>query len=79
MKRLITAWRSTIEWNTPRLSQRRVSREKKVSMAFSHEHAGVGGVVVEDHVDHFARRHRPLERVEKADELLVAVALHAAE
>ena len=38
MKRLIAACRSTIERNTPRLSRRRVSLAKKVSMAFSHEH-----------------------------------------
>ena len=31
MKRLMAAWRSTIERNTPRLSRRRVSREKGVS------------------------------------------------
>jgi Domain of unknown function (DUF4062) len=38
----------------------------------------VGGIVVEDHVDHLAGRHRALDGVEKAQELLVAVALHAA-
>src|SRR5919106_481792 len=38
----------------------------------------VGGVVVEDHVDHFPRRHLPFDRVQEADELLVAVARHAA-
>ena len=38
MKRLLAAWRSTIERNTPRLSRRRLSAEKTVSIAFSHEH-----------------------------------------
>ena len=68
-----------MEWKLPRLSRRRVSTEKKVSTAFSHEsevgvklkhparmagepaqHLGVfvGGIVIEDHVDHLAGRHR---------------------
>jgi hypothetical protein len=38
----------------------------------------VGGVVVEDHVDHLTRRDRPFGRVQEADELLMAVARHAA-
>ena len=38
----------------------------------------VAAVVVEDRVDHLAGRHRPLDGVQKADELLVPVALHAA-
>ena len=38
----------------------------------------VGGVVVEDHVDHLARRHRPFDRVQEAQELLVAMTRHAA-
>ena len=38
----------------------------------------VGGVVVEDHVDALARRELPLDSVEEADELLMAVALHVA-
>ena len=38
----------------------------------------VGGVVVEDGVDVLAGRHRGLDGVEEADELLVAVALHVA-
>ena len=37
----------------------------------------VGGIVVEDHVDHLAGRHGALDGIEEADELLVAVALHA--
>ena len=37
----------------------------------------VGGVVVEDHVDHLAGWDGALDGVEEADELLVAVALHA--
>jgi hypothetical protein len=37
----------------------------------------VGGVVVEDDMDHLAGRHRALDGVEKTEELLVAVALHA--
>src|SRR4029453_3272774 len=36
------------------------------------------GVIVEDHVDHLAGRHLALDRVQEADELLVAVARHAA-
>lgn len=36
-KRLMAAWRSTIEVNTPRLSRRRVSLENKVSTALSQE------------------------------------------
>jgi hypothetical protein len=38
----------------------------------------VGAVVVEDAVDQPAGRHRRLDRVEEAHELLVAVPLHAA-
>ena len=38
----------------------------------------VGGVVVEDHMDALAGRDIGLDGVEEADELLVAVALHAA-
>ena len=38
----------------------------------------VGGVIVEDGVDHFAGRHGALDGIEKADEFLVEVALHAA-
>ncbi len=38
----------------------------------------VGGVIVEDDVDHFAGRHLGLDRVEEADELLMAMALHVA-
>ena len=88
----------TIERNTPRLSRRRVSREKNVSIAFNQEHevgvkwntkrwcrlsqrstlgCFVGGVVVEDDVDHLAGRHRPLDRVEEADELQTSMARHA--
>jgi hypothetical protein len=37
MKRLIAACRSTIEWKLPRRMRRRVSAEKKVSTALSHE------------------------------------------
>ena len=37
----------------------------------------VRAVVVQDHVDQFAGRHRRLDRVEEAQELLVAVTLHA--
>ena len=44
------------------------------------QHLGmlVAAVVVEDDVDHLAGRHRGLDGVEEAQELLVAVALHAA-
>jgi hypothetical protein len=38
MKRLIAAWRSTSEWNTPYFKRRRVSFVKKPSTALSHEH-----------------------------------------
>jgi hypothetical protein len=38
----------------------------------------VGRIVVEDHVDEFARRRLALDRVREADELLVPVARHAA-
>src|SRR5580765_8759339 len=38
----------------------------------------MGGVVVEDDMNHLAGRHLGLDRVEEANELLVAVALHAA-
>ena len=38
----------------------------------------VGGIVVEDDVDQLAGRDRRARRVEEADELLVAMALHAA-
>src|SRR5918996_2980015 len=37
----------------------------------------MGGIVVEVHVDHPAGRDLALDRVQEADELLVAVALHA--
>jgi hypothetical protein len=37
----------------------------------------VGGVVIEDDTDHLAGRQRPLDGVQKANELLIAVALHA--
>ena len=36
----------------------------------------VGGIVVEDDVDHLAGGDLGLDRVQKADELLMAVALH---
>ena len=38
----------------------------------------VGGVIVEDGVDHFAGRDGALDAVEKADEFLMGMALHAA-
>ena len=38
----------------------------------------VGGVVVENYVDRLAGRHPALDGIEKADEFLMAVALHAA-
>jgi hypothetical protein len=38
----------------------------------------VGGIVVEDDVDHLAGRHIGVDGIEEADELLMAVALHAA-
>lgn len=36
-KRLMASWRSAREWNTPRLSRRRVSVAKNPSTALSHE------------------------------------------
>ena len=44
---------------------------------FVHVGVFVGGVVVEDHVDHLAGRNGPLDGVEEAEELLVPVARHA--
>src|SRR6266853_1989357 len=38
----------------------------------------VGGIVVEDHMDRLVDRHFALDGIEKADEFLVPVALHAA-
>jgi hypothetical protein len=38
----------------------------------------VGGVVIENHVDRFVGRHPALDGIEKADEFLMPVALHAA-
>ena len=38
----------------------------------------VGGIVVEDEVNHLPDRHPGLDGIEEADELLMAVALHAA-
>lgn len=38
MKRLMAAYRSTTERKTPRLRRRLLSRAKKPSTAFSHEH-----------------------------------------
>jgi hypothetical protein len=38
----------------------------------------MGGVVVEHHVDRFVGRHLTLDGIEKADELLMPVALHTA-
>ena len=99
MKRLMAAWTSTSDRNTPRRSRRFASLAKKPSTALSQE-AEVGvkwkvkprvpvepgvdlrvlvdGVVVQDRVDDLSGRDRRLNRVEKADELLMPVALHAA-
>ena len=38
----------------------------------------MGGVVVEHHVDRFVGRHLTFDGIEKADELLMPVALHTA-
>ena len=38
----------------------------------------VGGVVVENHMDRLVGRHLALDGIEKADEFLMPVALHAA-
>ena len=37
----------------------------------------VGGIVVKDDMDHLARRHLALDGIEKANELLMAMLLHA--
>ena len=44
---------------------------------FMHVGVFVGGVVVEDQVDHLAGRNGPLDGVQEAEELLVPVARHA--
>ena len=38
----------------------------------------VGRIIVDDGVDHFSHRHLRLDRIEEADELLVAMVLHVA-
>ena len=38
----------------------------------------VGGIVVDDDMDHFSHRNLRLDRIEEADELLMAVTLHVA-
>ena len=38
----------------------------------------VGGVIVEDHVDDLAGRNLGFDRIEKTNQLLMAVTLHAA-
>src|SRR4051794_20024571 len=38
----------------------------------------VGGIVVDDGMDHFSHRDLRLDRIEEADELLMAVTLHVA-
>src|ERR1700735_1308009 len=38
----------------------------------------VGGIIVEDGVDHLAGRHGPLDGCDEADELLMSMARHAA-
>ena len=44
----------------------------------AHPPVFVGGIVVDDGMDHFSRRNLRLDRIEEADELLMAVTLHVA-
>jgi hypothetical protein len=48
------------------------------SQPSSHLRVLVGGIVVQDHVDQLAGRHRRFDGVEEAQGLLVAMTLHAA-
>src|SRR5579872_6655145 len=90
----MAAWRSATDRKTPRLRRRLVRMAKKPSTALSQEaevgvkwmarqplpHGGMlmGGVIVEDRMDGLACRDLALDGVEKADELLMPVALHVA-
>ena len=58
-----------VKWNDP---------ARMAGEPLAHLGLLVGAVVVEHDVDQLAGRHRPLDRIEEADELLVPVALHAA-
>src|SRR5208282_5482429 len=74
----MAACRSAIERKTPRRMRWRVILEKKFSTAFSQE-AEVGVKwKVQHRVDRLLGRDLAFDGVEKADELHVAVALHAA-
>ena len=96
--RLIAAWRSTSEWNTPRRRRRLESSGKEPldrveprgrgrrevegparvpSEPCPHLGVLVTAVVVEHDMDQLAGRDVTLETVEEANELLVAVTLHA--
>ena len=44
----------------------------------AHPRVFVGGIVVDDGMDHFSHRNLRLDRIEEADELLMAVTLHVA-
>ena len=76
---------SGADLKTPRLMRFRLIAEKKFSTAFSQDaDVGVkwkthlGSVVIQNDMDDFACRDLPLHCVEELDELLMAVALHAA-
>jgi hypothetical protein len=92
-KAVTAAWRSTRDRNTPRFSRRLVRLAKKPSIAFrcvvEHETrmaiepgprlgVFVAAAIVEDNVDKFASRDKAFDRVQKTDELAMAVTLHAA-
>jgi len=56
-----------------------VEDEARVSLEpLAHLRMLVGGIVVEDGVDHFAGRNLGLDGVQEADEFLMAMALHVA-
>ena len=44
----------------------------------AHPRVFVGGIVVDDGMDHFSHRNLRLDRIEEADELLMAMTLHVA-
>ena len=75
----MAACRSTSERKTPRRRRREVEGPARVpGQPPLHLRVFVGGVVVEDGVDHQSFRHRGLDGIGKADELLMLLALLAA-
>ncbi len=62
----------------PRAGRRREVEDEPLVPSEPLEHFGmlVGGVIVEDHMHHLAGGNPSVDGVEKADELLMAVALH---